>query len=369
VFPILLAIAAVELPRGHPIAAVAVDGAPGQSYALYLPASYSPDRRWPILYCLDPMARGGIPVKRFAAAAEKDGFIVAGSNNCRNGPIAPEHEAIRWMLTDTHARLEIDDARVYAAGMSGGARAALEWAQNGAIAGVVACAAGFGNEVPREIPFRLFATAGVDDFNYDELFQNSLDLARRGIAHRFVEFDGGHDWLPEPLALEALDFFLGRIPPAAAQPSTRQKNVANRFATLMERVQSDSDTDRRKLLDDMRGKAAKPADSDQRRIGRRVVMSTFIGGVEQGRQAMDEKNYARAANYFGIALAARPETGEIWYEMAVASAGTGNKRGAMEALQRAVANGFNDRARVESEPLLQRVRKESRYRALLERLK
>ena len=365
----VLAIAAVELPRGHVIDAVAVDGAPGQSYALYLPASYSPDRRWPILYCLDPLARGGIPVKRFAVAAAKDGFIVAGSNNCRNGAIAPEREAIRWMLTDTHARLEIDDAQVYAAGMSGGARVALGWAQNGVIAGVVACAAGFGNEVPREIPFRLFATAGVDDFNYDELFQNSLDLARRGIAHRFVEFDGGHDWLPESLALEALDFFLGKVPPAAAQPSTRQKNVANRFGRLMARVQSDNDTDRRKLLDDMRGKAAKPEDSDQRRIARRVVMSTFIGAVEQGRQAMDGKNYARAANYFGMALMARPEAGEIWYEMAVASAGAGNKRGAMDALEHAVANGFGDRARMENEPLLQGVGKESRYRAALEKLK
>jgi len=365
----LLVIAAVELPRGEVIESLAVDGAPGQSYALYLPSSYSAERRWPILYCLDPLARGGIPVKRFAAAAEKDGFIVAGSNNCRNGPIAPEYEAIRWMLTDTHARLAIDDARIYAAGMSGGARTALEWAQNRAIAGVVACAAGFGNGLPREIPFRLFATAGVDDFNYDELFQNSLDLARRGIAHRFVEFDGGHDWLPEPLALEALDFFLGKVAPAAAQPSRRQKDAANRYGKLTEMVQSDGEADRRKLLDDMRRKSAKPDDSDQRRMARRVLMGTFIGAVEQGRVAMDERNYARAANYFGIALMARPEAGEIWYQMAVASAGTGNKRGAVESLEHAVANGFNDRARVESEPLLQEVRKEARYRAVREKLK
>jgi len=369
VLPILLAMAAVELPRGRVIDAVAVDGAPGQSYALYLPASYSPDRRWPILYCLDPLARGGIPVKRFAAAAEKDGFIVAGSNNCRNGPIALENEAIRWMLTDTHARLEIDDARVYTAGMSGGARAALEWARNGAIAGVVACAAGFGNEVPRKIPFRLFATAGVDDFNYDELYQNSLDLARRGVAHRFVEFDGGHDWLPEPLAQEALDFFLSKVPPAAAQASRSQKDAANRYAKLMEMVQSDSDADRRALLDDMRRESAKPDDNDQRRIARRVVLGTFIGALEQGRAAMDQKDYAHAAHYFEIALVARPEAGAIWYEMAVARAGAGDRRAAMGALEHAVANGFNDRGRVESEPLLQGLRKEARYRALLERLK
>ena len=34
-----------------------------QSYALYLPAQYARERTWPILYCLDPDARGRIPVR------------------------------------------------------------------------------------------------------------------------------------------------------------------------------------------------------------------------------------------------------------------------------------------------------------------
>jgi len=84
---------------------------PGQSYALFVPSTYSADRRWPILYCLDPGARGRNAVERFAAAAEKAGFLVAGSNNSRNGPIQPSLEAIRLMVQDTHDRFSIDDAR------------------------------------------------------------------------------------------------------------------------------------------------------------------------------------------------------------------------------------------------------------------
>jgi len=47
-----------------------------QSYSLYLPSNYSPDRRWPIIYAFDPFARGKVPVDLYKDAAEKFGYIV-----------------------------------------------------------------------------------------------------------------------------------------------------------------------------------------------------------------------------------------------------------------------------------------------------
>ena len=131
------------LEKGQVLERVAVRDHPEQTYALYVPSGYTPDRPWPVLYCLDPGARGRTPVERFAGAAEKAGVIVAGSNNSRNGPLAPSQEAINLMLLDTHERLRIDDDRVYAAGLSGGARLALGWAMGGHLAGVIASSAGF----------------------------------------------------------------------------------------------------------------------------------------------------------------------------------------------------------------------------------
>jgi len=56
-----------------------------QSYELYLPSNYTPERKWPILYALDPGARGKIPVEHFKEAAEKYGWILAGSNKRSGG--------------------------------------------------------------------------------------------------------------------------------------------------------------------------------------------------------------------------------------------------------------------------------------------
>src|SRR5437667_11029870 len=65
-------------------ASVTIAADPSNSYALYLPSSYSPAKRWPVLLIFDPFARGEVSVKLFDAAAEQSGFIVVGSNNSRN---------------------------------------------------------------------------------------------------------------------------------------------------------------------------------------------------------------------------------------------------------------------------------------------
>src|ERR1035438_171664 len=70
-------------------------GDASQSYALYLPVNYAPGHPWPVLYCLDPGARGRVPVDRFSKAAEKAGFIVVGSNNSQNGALPPLSEPLR----------------------------------------------------------------------------------------------------------------------------------------------------------------------------------------------------------------------------------------------------------------------------------
>jgi hypothetical protein len=76
---------AQDLPRGTIIDEVKCAGDATQSYALYLPSSYSPDRKWNLLIAFHPAARGRLMVEKYQAAAEEYGYIVAGSNNSRNG--------------------------------------------------------------------------------------------------------------------------------------------------------------------------------------------------------------------------------------------------------------------------------------------
>ena len=47
---------------------VAVIAEPRNSYALYLPSSYSPQKHWPLLLVFDPFGRGESGVKLFQAS-------------------------------------------------------------------------------------------------------------------------------------------------------------------------------------------------------------------------------------------------------------------------------------------------------------
>jgi len=185
--------------RGEVIPAVRCAAQPDQSYALYLPMNYTADRRWPIVYVFEPFARGAVPLKLMSAAAARYGYILAASNNARNGPTAPELEAANAVWADTRSWLAIDDRRIYFAGLSGAARLASQLALNSkAAAGVFLNSAGFsGAAWPAQgSSLAVFALTGLEDFNYPEVIQLDAKLDSLGVPHFLRRFPGQHAWAP-----------------------------------------------------------------------------------------------------------------------------------------------------------------------------
>jgi tetratricopeptide (TPR) repeat protein len=182
-----------------------------QSYALYLPTNYTPEKQWPALYIFDPSGQGKAPVEIFREAAEKFGFIVVGSNNSQNN-IGGEKlsEIINAFWKDTHARFNIDPKRVYAAGLSGGARSANYFAIscNRCIAGVIVSGATFPPKFPLEkpLPYSVFGTVGVDDLNFPELIKTFEVLKENGTSNHLAVFDGRHQWLTKDLTFDAIEW-------------------------------------------------------------------------------------------------------------------------------------------------------------------
>jgi hypothetical protein len=196
-----------DVQKGQVVASVHSVAKPEQSYAIYVPTNYLPERRWPIIYVFDPGAKGSRPLELMKQAAETYGYILAGSNNSRNGPWEIEREAAQEMWNDTHHWLSIDDRRVYFAGFSGGARLSAQLAQMCNCAhGVFLNGAGLPSNVPpsRKLEFSVFATAGMSDFNYGELTELDAQLESLGLRHFFQRFDGVHSWAPAAVWQQAL---------------------------------------------------------------------------------------------------------------------------------------------------------------------
>src|ERR1700719_3731684 len=188
-----------SFPPGDLIPRVVAQENPQQSYALYVPTKYSRERRWPVVYVFDPLARGPLALAQFQRAAEIHGYIVAVSNNSRNGAWQPEFEAAEAMVRDTQQRFTVDLKRIYFAGFSGGARVASQLAQLcKCSAGVLLSGAGFshGSAPSAESKFPVFSAVGDADFNYRELIPLQDTFEKEAIPHWLRVFDGSHEWAP-----------------------------------------------------------------------------------------------------------------------------------------------------------------------------
>jgi len=200
------------------------------SYALFVPSNYDDNKKWPLIIAFDPHAAGQLPVNLLQEEAEKHGFLVAGSNNSKNGMDFNESKSIyHKMLDDLSARFSIDTALVYTLGFSGGGRVAGSLAMTeGGIAGVVSCGAGLSsNGQPPRQAFSFLGVAGTSDFNWTELASLDPQLEQAGFTHHFLDFDGKHEWPPKEIVAEIMKWITFDAMRTGKIPTDR--SAVNRF--------------------------------------------------------------------------------------------------------------------------------------------
>ncbi len=200
-----------ELDPGKLIPSVACEAEPQNSYALYLPSGYDAGREWPLILAFDPSGNGHRPVEGFRVAAERYGYIVAGSNDSRNYTSWEfKFAAAAAVWRDVAGRFSIDPRRVYTAGFSGGARMATEVAlRTGAVAGVFAVGGSFREReaIDGPIPFVFAAASGTRDMNHREMQQVHARLLEREQPTRHLVYEGPHQWPSAESFTAAVEWF------------------------------------------------------------------------------------------------------------------------------------------------------------------
>lgn len=170
-----------------------------QSYALYLPSNYTPDKHWPIIYIFEPAARGTLPLKIFKKAAEDLGYILVSSNNSKNGEWSIVFKAARAMKKDTEAKFSIDPNRIYTAGFSGGSRAAMAMGKSVFSArGIIANAGAYPSKnqylIKKKDSIAYAAIVGNRDMNYLEHKQLARSFTNLQIDNLLIISNSTHQW-------------------------------------------------------------------------------------------------------------------------------------------------------------------------------
>ncbi|MBI4945489.1 MAG: hypothetical protein HY840_03705 [Bacteroidetes bacterium] len=179
---------------------------PSVNYALYLPRKYSSANKNPVIYFFDSHGSGSFPLEKYKGLAEKYGYILAGSNNSKNGMSWEQnHPQIQTFMSDVKSRFNIDGRRIYVCGFSGGSRVASSVAIfDGGVSCVIGMGAGFPSlSEPINNKFDYIGFAGNEDFNMNEMIALSASMDNSLIRHQLIIFNGHHEWAPVEKAEDA----------------------------------------------------------------------------------------------------------------------------------------------------------------------
>ena len=184
-----------------------------QSYACYLPKKYDKKKKWNILYCFSPGGNGMGFVNLYMEVCEKHGWIVVGSNNARNGPVAPIWKSINAVWKDTHKRFSLDEKGHYSSGFSGGSGMAFWLAEKypDNWSGVIPMAvAGSWAEKTPDLPVyvSVFFIIGDRDGTIKYCKKHAKVLKEKGNQTEIKLFSGGHQPPPKETAAEAVEWMV-----------------------------------------------------------------------------------------------------------------------------------------------------------------
>ena len=199
-----------RLEKGIVIDTVWIDKSLGESFSLYLPNKYEPEKPSPAIFIFEPMARGKTGIQPFISVAEQYGYILICSNDSKNGPYEHNFAVANKLFSKAFSTLQIDQKRIYTAGFSGGGRLASTIAiQSDKIQGVVSCGAGF-NLKSRALPsaqnFSYVSIMGDEDMNYHELEFTENYLKKTQTSFELFTFDIDHRWPDQDQILLAFDW-------------------------------------------------------------------------------------------------------------------------------------------------------------------
>lgn len=423
-----------------------------QSYALYLPAQYDNKKSWPVILIFDPGARGKTGVNTFIEAARKYGFILACSNNSRNGRLTDNFTSADAMLRDVETYFSIDQKRIYAAGFSGGSRFAMALAvMEKRISGVIGCGAGLPNDrsynPSGNSGFLYYGLAGTRDMNYIEMhdLMDFFNNQTRVVSY-LRTFPGGHQWPGADLITDAVEWLIlqsmirkeipadqsfisivenktqslinsmlssGSMTDAlryirSAERDFQGTPFATRLTILLSDPEKSSDYQKatrnwnkmvsgeqeRKekylnYLGDILNSGSVPdsasvwwqnetrglvrirdkGNPENSQMASRVLNFISILCSEQGTSFYRNRNYDLSAFLFGICTLSDSENPANYYNLARSLAPSGKLKQSLDALTESVNHGFNSRKTIEADPAFMAIRNDTRYKALIVKMK
>ncbi|MEO1012693.1 MAG: alpha/beta hydrolase [Bacteroidota bacterium] len=212
----------IRLKKGTVTDGIKVNDSLSESFAVYLPTSFDPSQKWPVVFVFDMEGRGKQVLSMMLKVAEESGYLLAASNAIKDSLSVSENILISKRMVDGVLSLfPIHAQRMYTAGFAEGARfAGLVPVFLKQMTGVVSCGSSFPNTeiLSKRSPFHYIGIVGTEDFSYPDMVAQEGEFNRLNFPNNLLIFEGGNQWPPQEYLSMALEFFTlqamakGRVP-------------------------------------------------------------------------------------------------------------------------------------------------------------
>ena len=227
----------ISIKKGTVVDGLQINDSISETFAIYLPTTYSNEKLWPVIFVFDPKGRGKSAAQIFSHAGQEQGYIIVATNN-----INSEDSLLNNLKVGTRlmARVfdlfPVDGKRIYTAGFAEGAEvaSAIPAIYNN-LQGVLAVGDIWINPdfVKKKTDLTILGLVDIRDFRLYKMEETIRFLKRIGHRGDLYKYDGSHEWPNSNIIFSVLGNF-------TLQAMT--KNLKARDSSLIENLyQSDLD--------------------------------------------------------------------------------------------------------------------------------
>ncbi|MEP2238245.1 MAG: alpha/beta hydrolase [Maribacter sp.] len=190
----------LRLLRGAITENLIVNDSVSETYSLYLPTDFEVNKPWPVVFVMDLDGKGKAAVSMLINAAEKEGYVLASSNNISDSLSIAENVLVaNRMFNSVFNTIPTAKNRTYTAGFSSGAMfASILPTFVREIKGVISIGASVGNVEILSVkqPFQFIGLVNRSDYNFTDMYNTRQILNKLKFPNELLVFDGDRN-LPE----------------------------------------------------------------------------------------------------------------------------------------------------------------------------
>lgn len=231
----------LRLLKGAITENIVVNDSLNETFSMYLPTQFELSRTWPVIFVFDMKGNGKASLSMLMAAAEREGYVLAGSNNLSGSlSIAQNVLVANRMFNAVVNTIPVAKNRTYTAGFGTSARfASILPTFVKEVKGVLSMGAAIANVdiLNAKQPFQFVGIVNRNDYNFREMLESRVVLDKLKFSNQLLVYDGDNE-LPDAATIATAMRMLTLVGMAKGTTTKNDSVITSSYHTFLAKSNS-----------------------------------------------------------------------------------------------------------------------------------